>query len=215
MYKAVIFDLDGTLLDSLNDILFILNKTLAHFGLPQITREQAKKYIGNGARELVRLAIGEENFYKLDEILAYYKSQYAVSDNELASLFDGEEAALYALKQRGVKIAILTNKPHAAAMRANEIFFAKFGFDCVLGQTDELPLKPAPDGVYKILKELGVKAEDCLFVGDGETDVQTAKNAHLDCVSVLWGYRTKEQLMQAGATKFAENFNKLQHEILG
>ncbi|MDE7162775.1 MAG: HAD family hydrolase [Clostridia bacterium] len=215
MYKAVIFDLDGTLLDSLNDILFILNNTLEHFGLPQITREQAKNYIGNGARELVRLAIGSENAHRLDEILAYYKKEYALSDNKLASLYDGEEAALCAFKERGVKIAILTNKPHAAAMRANGIFFKKFGFDLILGQTDGIALKPAPDAVYKIVEELRVKKEECLFVGDGETDVETAKNAGMDCVSVLWGYRTKEQLEAAGATRFAENFKKLQREILG
>ncbi|MDE6074808.1 MAG: HAD family hydrolase, partial [Clostridia bacterium] len=188
MYKAVIFDLDGTLLDSLNDILAVLNETLKYFGLPQITREQAQSYIGNGARELVHLAIGSDNVDRLNEILAYYKAEYAVSDNKLASLYEGEEEVLYALKERGVKIAILTNKPHAAAMRANGIFFEKFGFDLILGQTDGIALKPAPDAVYKILKELRVKKEECLFVGDGEADVETAKNAGMDCVSVLWGY---------------------------
>ena len=214
MYKAFIFYLDGTLLDSLNDILAVLNHTLDKFGLPQITRTQAQSYIGNGARELVRLAIGSENADRLDEILAYYKSQYAVSDNKLASLYEGEEAALYALKERGVKIAILTNKPHAAAMRANGIFFEKFGFDLILGQMDGIALKPAPDAVYKIIEELRVNKQECLFVGDGETDVETAKNAGIDCVSVLWGYRTKEQLKAAGATRFAENFAELEEIIL-
>ena len=214
MYKAVIFDLDGTLLDSLNDILHVLNNTLKHFGLPEISREQAQKYIGNGARELVRLAIGSDKADRLDEILVYYKERYAQSDNGLSSLYDGEEATLYALKEKGVKIAILTNKPHAAAMRANAIFFEKFGFDLILGQTDGIALKPAPDAVFKIIKELRVDKKECLFVGDGETDVLTAKNAGMDCVSVLWGYRTKEQLQAAGATRFAENFKELQSEIL-
>ncbi len=214
MYKAVIFDLDGTLLDSLNDILAVLNRTLDKFGLPQITRGQAQSYIGNGARELVRLAIGNENADRLDEILAYYKSEYAKSDNKLASLYEGEEEVLYALKERGVKIAILTNKPHAAAMRANGIFFEKFGFDLILGQTDGIALKPASDAVYKIIDELRVKREECLFVGDGETDVATAKNAGMDCVSVLWGYRTEEQLKAAGASVFAEHFAQLEKIIL-
>lgn len=215
MYKAVIFDLDGTLLDSLNDILFVLNNTLTHFGLPKISREQAQSYIGNGARELVRLAIGKKNEHRIDEILPYYKEQYAKSDNKLASLFEGEDEALKALKSAGVKLAILTNKPHAAAMRANDIFFKSYAFDCIVGQTDGVPLKPNPQAVYNIIEQLGVEKEECLFVGDGEADVLTAKNAGLECVSVLWGYRTKEQLQEAGATFFAESFKKLQSKILG
>lgn len=215
MYKAVIFDLDGTLLDSLNDILYVLNNTLTHFGLPKISRGAAQSYIGNGARELVRLAIGSEHADRLDEILGYYKEQYAQSDNKLAALFEGEDEALTALKENGVKLAVLTNKPHAAAMRSNDIFFKKYAFDCIVGQTDNAPLKPNPQAVYDIIERLGVKKEECLFVGDGEADVLTAKNAGVDCVSVLWGYRSKEQLKVAGATRFAENFKKLQREILG
>lgn len=206
--------MDGTLLDSLNDILHVLNKTLAHFGLRQITRAQAQKYIGNGAKELVRLAIGRENSAQLDEILTVYKELYAQSDNKLARVYDGGEETLGNLKKAGVKIAILTNKPHPAALRANDIFFKKYGFDCVVGQTDGVPLKPNPQAVYKILDELGVEKEECLFVGDGETDVVTAKNAGLGCVSALWGYRSKEQLKAAGATIFTGNFKELEKLIL-
>lgn len=213
MYKAVIFDLDGTLLDSLNDILDVLNNTLAHFDLPRITRAQAQSYIGNGARELVRRAIGEKNGGRLDEILAYYKEKYALSENKLAGLYAGEDKALKQLKEAGVKLAVLSNKPHVAAVRANEIFFKDFAFDCVLGQKDGAPLKPDPAAVETILKELDVKREECVFVGDGETDVETAKNAQMDCVSVLWGYRTKAQLKAAGAIRFAENFDELVKEI--
>lgn len=215
MYKAVIFDLDGTLLDSLRDIVSVLNDTLEYFNLPKVSLEQAKTYIGNGARELVRLALGSENEHRLDQILGYYKEKYAQSDNSLASLYEGEDEALTALKNSGVKLAVLTNKPHPAAMRSNEIFFKKYNFDCVLGQKEGAPLKPDPAAVNMILKKLGVEREECLFVGDGEADVLTAKNAGLDCLSVLWGYRTREQLKGAGATRFAENFAKLQREILG
>lgn len=215
MYKAVIFDLDGTLFDTLPDIQAVLNATLEKFNLPTLTRERTMSFIGNGARELVRLAIGKENEYGLEEILSAYRKAYAENDGKLSCFFKGEEEALLAIKASGVKTAIFTNKPHGVALKTNENYFGQFGFDCILGQTDELPLKPAPDGVYKILNELGVKAEDTLFVGDGETDVQTARNAGLDCISVLWGYRTKEQLGKAGATRFAENFEKLKREILG
>lgn len=214
MYKAVIFDLDGTLLDSLNDIAGVLNYTLAHFGLPQITRGQAQRYIGNGARELVRLAIGAENGHRLDEILAYYKEKYAQCDNGHSGLYDGEDEALKTLKRAGVKLAILSNKPHAAALTAERIFFRGYAFDCVLGQKDGAPLKPDPQAVYAIISELGVKKDECLFVGDGEADVLTARNAGLDCVSVLWGYRSCEQLKAAGATRFAVDFKELVKVVL-
>lgn len=214
MYKAVIFDLDGTLLDSLSDILAVLNRTLTHFGLPSISREQGVRFIGNGARELVRRAVGEKNESRLDEILAYYKEKYAQSDNGLSRLYDGEEEALRRLKSAGVKLAVLTNKPHAAALRAEEIFFKDYAFDCVLGQKDGAPLKPDPAAVETVLKELNVRRGECVFVGDGETDVQTAENAGLDCVSVLWGYRTKAQLEAAGASRFASTYAHLVEIIL-
>ncbi len=214
MYKAVIFDLDGTLFDTLPDIREVLNKTLAHFSLPTLSRERVAAFIGNGARELVRLSIGEENADRLEEILRFYKAEYAKNDGALSKFFDGEEEALLMLKSRGVRMAVLTNKPHNVALKTNENYFAPFCFDCVLGQREGLPLKPAPDGAYEILKSLGVKKEECLFVGDGETDVQTAKNAGLCCVSVLWGYRTKDALEAAGATRFASSFKELAGIIL-
>ena len=214
MYKAVIFDLDGTLLNSLGDILFHLNRTLAHFGLPQVEYGQAKSYIGNGARELVRRAIGGQNVDKLDEILTYYKGEYANSDNSRASLYEGEEDALKRLKSAGIKLAVLTNKPHAAALKANDVFFKDFNLDCVLGQKDGAKLKPSPEPVEEILKILQVDAKDCLLVGDGETDVLTAQNCGLACASVLWGYRTEEELRAAGATLFVSSFKTLEKIIL-
>ena len=215
MYKAVIFDLDGTLFDTLPDIQAVLNSTLEKFNLPMLDREQVMRYIGGGARELIRLAIGEENGYRLDEILACYRKEYEKNDGSLSKFFDGEEAVLSELKEKNVKLAVFTNKPHAVALSTNERYFKSYSLDYILGQTDNLPLKPSPEGVQKILKILGVKARDCLFVGDGETDVLTAKNADLDCVAVLWGYRNKEQLKSVGATRFASTFEELKNIILG
>lgn len=215
MYKAVIFDLDGTLFDTLPDIQSVLNSTLEKFGLPTLDSEQVRSYIGNGARELVRLAIGENNFFRLDEILSYYKKEYEKNDGSLSRFFDGEETFLSELKAEGVKLAVFTNKPHAVALKTNEVYFKRFSFDYILGQTDDLPLKPAPDGVYKILRVLGVDKSQCLFVGDGETDVKTAQNAGMECVSVLWGYRKKEQLRKAGATRFVETFYQLKDIVTG
>lgn len=214
MYSAVIFDLDGTLLDSLDDILLKLNFTLEKFSLPQVTRAQARSFIGNGARELVRLALGKEREYMLEEVLAFYRTEYAKSNNALSSLYVGEEEALLNLKAHGVKLAILTNKPHAAALKTEEIFFKKFAFCCVQGQEEGFPLKPAPQAVERVLHKLGVSARDCLFVGDGETDIQAAANTGMDCVSVLWGYRSEEQLISAGAGRTVKSFAELEKIIL-
>lgn len=214
MYKAVIFDLDGTLVDSVGDIMSVLNATLAQFNLPQITREQTIAYIGNGARELVRLAIGKQNEPMTDEILASYKPAYAACDNSHSAIFPGEREALLKLKASGLKLAILTNKPHAAALKAEEIFLKEYLFDLVQGQEDGIPLKPAREAVEKVTSALGVKSCECVFVGDGEADIAAAKNAGMDCVSVLWGYRTRAQLDKAGGRIFAETFAELTDLIL-
>lgn len=213
MYKAIIFDLDGTLIDSIPDIISVLNKTLKHFGLPTVTRAQTTRYIGNGARELVRLAIGDNNSDRLDEILTYYRREYAACDNGLSTLYAGERDLLVNLRKSGVKLAVLSNKPHPVALKTNEQFFKEFAFDCVQGQEDGAPQKPDPRAAIAVAEKLGVAVGDCVMVGDGETDYLTAKSAGMDCVSVLWGYRTKEQLTAAGATTFADSFNRL-NEIL-
>lgn len=209
MYKAVIFDLDGTLFDTLPDIRSVLNMTLKKFALNALSRGEVMRYIGNGARELVRLAIGKDNEYRLDEILTLYRRLYAENDGSRSRFFKGEKKTLLKLKEEGVRMAVFTNKPHNVALKTDENYFSRFGFDCVLGQVDGFPLKPAPDGVFKIVEKLGVKVEECVFVGDGETDVRTAENAGMDCISVLWGYRTREQLEAAGAKKFARSFKEL------
>lgn len=215
MVKAVIFDLDGTLLDTLGDIVSVLNTTLDSFGLPPVSYGQAREYIGNGARELVRLAVGRENEGLVDEILPVYRSAYAADDGGRSALYEGEERALLSLKGRGIRLAVLTNKPHAAALKAQKLFFGAFGLDYIQGQEEGLPLKPAPDGVFRILSALGVTADECLFVGDGETDVFTARNAGVQCVSVLWGYRTRDQLAAAGANVFVRDFKELERLIDG
>lgn len=214
MYKAVIFDLDGTLFDTLPDIGKVLNFTLEKFNLPTLSYEEIKSYIGNGARELVRLAIGENNADRLEEILAYYREVYAQNDGKLSRFFKGEREALERLKNSGVSLAILTNKPHGVALKTVSDYFSDFPFACVIGQREHLPLKPAPDGVYAIAKQLNVQPCECVFVGDGETDVETAKNAGVDCICVLWGYRKREQLEKAGGKVFAKTYKQLADMIL-
>lgn len=208
MIKAVIFDLDGTLLDTLPDIHLCLNGCLKEFSLPQLSFETTKKYVGNGAKKLVERAVGDrldlnEKVYKL------YAERFAECDNSHTELFPYEEETLKNLKSAGIALNIITNKPQRATDRVYAKFLANFGFSIVLGQTEYYPLKPNPASTAAILDKLKLKKEECVFVGDGETDIETARAAQIECVSVLWGYRTKEELLSAGANRFAQTFKEL------
>lgn len=213
MIKAVIFDLDGTLLNTLGDIYEVLNRSLEKFNLPKITYADAKNFIGNGAKILIERAVGN----RLDmaqKVYEYYAEKFAKCSNEHTQLYDGEEQALTALINAGIKLALISNKPQDATNAVYAEFLAKFKFNEVLGQTEYYPLKPNPASTLEVLRRLGVEKGECIFVGDGETDVLTAKAADLRCISVLWGYRSRAQLEAAGASEFCENFKELADKIL-
>jgi phosphoglycolate phosphatase len=209
MYKGIIFDLDGTLLNTSLDIHAVLNDSLSHFNLPQLSLEKTVEYVGNGAKILVERAIPKDKSYLLEDVYKYYATHFAACANDLTCLYDGEEEVLLELKRMGVKLAIVTNKPQNATEGVYCKHLARFNFDCVLGQTDKYPLKPSPQSTLATIAQLGLEPEDCLFVGDGETDVQTAKNANIDCLSVLWGYRSRSTLEQAGGINFVGDYQQL------
>mgnify|MGYP005783181975 CR=1 FL=1 len=214
MYKAIIFDLDGTLLNTSRDICKVLNDALAKFGCPQVSLQKTLEYVGNGAKKLVERAV-PQGFDRTEQLYEYYRVNFAACDNDLTCLYDGEGEFLRNIKARGIKTAILTNKPDDAAQSVCKKFLAPFGFDCIVGQTGRFPLKPDPSAALYIMDRLGVEKAGCLFVGDGETDIATAKNAGIDCASVLWGFRTREQLLAAGAQMFARNYKELERIALG
>ncbi|MGN0824630.1 MAG: HAD family hydrolase [Candidatus Coproplasma sp.] len=214
MFKTVIFDLDGTLLNTSLDIQKVLNDTLAHFSLPQLSLEKTVEYVGNGAKMLVQRAIPQSATGSFEEIYKYYAAHFAACDNLLTCLYDGEEEALFNLKKAGVKLALVTNKPQDATEGVYNRHLKKFGFDFVAGNTQKYPLKPDPALALCAAESMGVKAEECLFVGDGETDVQTAINAKMEHLAVLWGYRSKAQLEAAGAKNFVESYNALEKFVL-
>lgn len=214
MYKTVIFDLDGTLLDTSRDICKVLNDTLASFNLPQITLEKTVEFVGNGAKLLVKRAIPESAMGNFDRIYAYYAERFAACDNSLTRLYEGEKEVLTNLKKAGVKLALVTNKPQDATQGVYDKHLKRFGFDFVAGNSNNFPLKPDPALALYAAKKTGAKAEECLFVGDGETDVQTAINARMDGLAVLWGYRTREQLKAAGAVNFVEDYRELENFVL-
>ncbi len=216
MKKAVIFDLDGTILDTLPDLNACMNEALERFGCPPITAEQTRAYVGHGGLQFAACALPEE---KRGMAEYFYKEVYCPihfrCKNERTKLFPQERECLAALKGAGMKIAVVTNKSQPAADALNATLLKEFSFDAVFGNRDGVPVKPDPASTLLTLKELGVSPRDAVFVGDGDTDVQTAKNAGMDCVSVLWGYRTKEQLLCAGAQRFVSSFSELRAVLLG
>lgn len=209
MYKAVIFDLDGTLLDTSRDIQKVLNQTLSRFGLPTLSLEKTLEYVGNGAAKLIERAVPAERSELFDRVYGDYRVHFAACDNKLTTLYGGEAEVLCALKRAGLKLGLVTNKPQDATERVYNTYLAQFGFDFVHGNTGEYPLKPNPALALLAAERMGVKPDECLFVGDGEPDVATAQNAGMHGVSVLWGFRTKEQLAAAGATRFVKNYDEL------
>lgn len=214
MIKAIFFDLDGTLLNTLEDICVTLNKSLSFFGLPEISYCQTKEYVGNGARRLVERAVGEISAELKDKVYSDFAKRFSECANELTCLYDGEEKALRAFKKTGIKLFIVTNKPQCVADNVYGKFLKKFGFYKVIGQTQKYPLKPDPTATLAIINDLNLKKEECVFVGDGETDFLTGKAAGIRCISVLWGYRTKEQLLKAGANVFVNDYDELMKAIL-
>lgn len=213
MKKAIIFDLDGTLLDTLPDIHIVLNSCLAEFSLPMLSYETTKKFVGNGAKKLVERAVGERAELS-EKVYELYFERFSNCDNSHTKLFPYECEILKKFKQAGLSLAIITNKPQRATDNVYTKYLRNFDFNIVLGQTEYYPLKPNPASTEAIISKLNVKKEDCVFVGDGETDILTAKAAGIKCVSALWGYRSREELSAAGATDFAENFSELERFIL-
>lgn len=214
MYECLIFDLDGTLVNTVGDIHAVLCRSLEKFNLPEISLEDTKRFVGNGAKKLVERAVGSRSDM-FEQVYAHYAKNFAECENNLSKLYSGETEALEKFKACGIKLALVTNKPQRATENVYKKFLSKYDFCRVVGQHDGVPLKPDPTSTLKILSDLNVEKGRTLFIGDGETDVLTAKAAQIDCVSVLWGYRTRGQLEAAGAEIFANNYNELSKIVLG
>ena len=199
MKIAVLWDLDGTLLDSLEDLKDAVNYTLRHYGLPERTLDEVRRFVGNGAEELIRLSLpGKPGDPARSEALAYYQVYYREHSGIKTRPYDG---VLQALAEVGRKypMAVVSNKPDAATkLLCANLFPGVYA----LGESPACPRKPAPDMVRKAMAELG--ADGCVYVGDSEVDVLTAKNAGVPCLSVLWGFRDRQTLEAAGARYFCE-----------
>ena len=198
--KAVIFDLDGTLLDTLCDLADSVNWALEKYGQPKRTLEEVRSFVGNGLRNLMTQAVpgGEKNpvFESLfEEFREYYKSHCNIK----TAPYEGILELMDELKNRGIKMGIVSNKIDSGVKELNEIHFAKY-VEVAIGERAGIGRKPAPDSVNEALRILDVDKKDSVYVGDSDVDIQTAKNAGMDCVSVSWGFRDEVFLMENGAT---------------
>ncbi len=200
MNKAIIFDLDGTLSNTIDTIAYFCNLTLEHFGFEPIETEKYKYLVGDGAKVLVERMLKTTGApaEKFDEVFPFYVEAYDKDFMFLTRPYDGITQMLDTLKTKGIKTAVLTNKPHATACKIIEDLFGDRILLC-RGVKDDGVCKPAPDGVYEILETFGLDKDDVLYVGDSGTDMQTGKNAGLFTIGVSWGFRKRDELEENGA----------------
>lgn len=206
MKKLVIFDLDGTLIDTSYGLNYCMNFALTRLNLPTITTSQTKRFVGNGMAVYTKRALGSDNQDKFDECFDIFMQEYRTHGKDNCTVYDGIKELLASLERMQIKKAVLSNKADAATQTIISDFFAN-SFDYVLGNTDGEPLKPHPYGVKKILEHFAVLPEDAVILGDGETDIQCGKNSDIDVISALWGFRSKQTLMLSGAKVFAKSAN--------
>ena len=200
MKAGILFDLDGTLLNTLEDLKDAVNYTLRHYGCPERTTEEIRQFVGNGAERLIRLSLpGKENDPLVAEALEQFRGYYAAHSQVKTCPYPGIVAALEALK-KAYPVAIVSNKPDIAVKPLCRDYF---GDIYALGESDGCPRKPAPDMVYKAMAEIGV--DKCVYVGDSDVDVVTARNAGMPCLSVLWGFRDRACIESAGGKNFCDD----------
>ena len=215
MTKAVIFDLDGTLLNTLGDLTAAVNHALTAHGLPTRTEAQVRTYLGDGVRELVARACPTDT----DEatragVMAAYLPYYAAHNMDLTRPYEGVEQLLVALRDAGYRIAVVSNKHDAGAQALCGRFFADY-LDLTVGADGTRPLKPAPDGVLYVMERLQVSPDAVWYVGDSVQDVRTAHNAGVKCVAVTWGFQDADRLAAENPTVMARTAAELKAAILG
>ena len=207
--NTVIFDLDGTLLNTLQDLADATNYALREQGMPERTIEEVRQFVGNGVRLLMIRAIpgGEENPL-FEETFALFKSYYGEHCNDHTRPYEGIMELLATLREKGYAVAIVSNKIDFAVKELSKLYFQGI-VPVAIGEKEGIRRKPAPDTVFEALKELGRAKEEAVYVGDSDVDIETAQNAGMPCVSVLWGFRDKAFLKAHGASHYAEKAEEI------
>lgn len=212
-YQAVVFDLDGTLLYTLEDLYLATNHALAACGLPPRSREEVRSYVGNGYRQLFRLAVPEGTPDEVQEkALAIFNEYYLAHSEDNTCPYPGIPELLERLQHAGLSLAVVSNKGDAAVRHLMTTIFPGV-FKAIAGEREGVRRKPAPDTVLEVLRQLQLEACDIVYVGDSEVDVATAANVGCDCVAVTWGYRSVQQLHEAGATLLCDTTEEVEQAI--
>ena len=207
MIKACIFDLDGTLADTLESMAYVANEIMQKYGLKTLPTDNFRYYSGEGADMLMQRALkdaGDKELIHYEEGRRLYREMFAADPMYKVVPYEGMQETLKELKKRGIRLAVCSNKPHPAAVKVIAQLYGD-DFDMVLGQSDAIRRKPAPDGPLMIAGKFGVRPEECTYVGDTSTDMKTGKAAGMFTVGALWGFRDREELNANGADLVAEH----------
>lgn len=214
-YSTVIFDLDGTLLDTLDDLTDSVNFAMRTMGWKERSKKDVRSFLGNGIRVLMKKS-SPDNATEEEFEIAFkaFKEYYDIHNQDKTVPYDGMIELMKRLKLKGIKMAIVSNKVQEAVDVLKDKFFSDI-LEYALGDTPGMARKPEPDSCYKALELLGSGKEDTVYVGDSEVDLETAKNAGLDCIAVLWGFRDEDYLVEQGAKVFAKNPEDIERLVIG
>ena len=201
MYKTVIFDLDGTLLNTLDDLWAAVNAALKKFGLPLRTKEEVRSFVGNGIVKLMERAAGAVEKEVFDGVLSEFKRYYGAHCEDATKPYEGIMPLLEVLKEKGIQTAVVSNKADFAVKKLAEGYFQGL-LEMAVGENEEggIRKKPDPDSLLAVMETLGAGTDSTVYVGDSEVDIQTAKNAGVACISVTWGFKDKAFLLKNGAS---------------
>ena len=202
MYKTYIFDLDGTLLNTIGDLAASTNYALRQYRMPEHTIDDVRRFVGNGVGKLIERAIPEGLANpQYEDVLATFRKHYMLHSLDTTAPYPGIESLLHSLRSHGCNVAVVSNKFYNATVELCRHFFADT-VEVAIGERENIRRKPAPDTVFEAMRQLGVSGEDTVYVGDSDVDVATARNSGIPCISVLWGFRDRDFLIEHGATTF-------------
>lgn len=215
VYTTVIFDLDGTLLDTLEDLADGVNIALDAFHMPSKTIEEVRLAVGNGVVRLMEQMVpcGKDN-EQFEACLDTFRTEYAKIARNKTKPYTGIKELLDTLAEKGYHMAVVSNKFHDAVVDLVKTYFPQIPHAAGERESCGIRKKPAPDTVFAMMEEIGVSAEECVYVGDSEVDVLTAKNAGIDCIAVTWGFREKKVLLDSGAVVLADTMSELLDAIV-